>query len=281
MINVNPTAEHLQQINQHKKFLEKWDMWQFAFLLEGNYYFLVQYKQITGKISGYLILDGNGQKVSRDQAVKAGYYLIRYNTLLQNTIDHIGPRMHKSVKPFKDTLMLLEKNKGILIEENPQLADSIYRIMAFLKENIESPAYMKEIYYTIGGYQREVTGKLGYFDREFLNKMDDETLKYSETMYRYGITQRKLKEEYHQLGKAAEQSLRLSALDKRNLIGLLKAAVDSAEEELEKSLATFEKDTNGKPLYIDPENIGKSIQTNEINQGKQDYEKSMVPKFRN
>ncbi|OXT14593.1 hypothetical protein B9K06_25570, partial [Bacillus sp. OG2] len=65
------------------------------------------------------------------------------------------------------------------------------------------------------------------------------------------------------------------------LKGLLNAAMETNEKELEKSMSTFERDPNGNPLEIDKGNIQESLRLNRKVQGKKDFKEKIVPIIRN
>jgi hypothetical protein len=277
MINVKPTKEHVKNIKEHKKFLEKWDMWDFAYFDGSEYYFLTVYNSITGGITGYLVLNDRGEDIPFSQAKEPAYYLNRYNTMVHNTINGIAPRMNKNMKPYEDMIALLGKHKADLVQQEPDLHKSIDKIIDFTQKNIQEASSVRDIVYTLGGYQREITRERGYFDKDFLKVMEDEYGRYSEIMYTYGLREREMQEDYQKMyrlldsGKVSAGKLKI----------LLKAAIETNEKELEKSMATFEKDDQGNSLEIDNNNIRESLSLNKTKQGRKDFEKLIAPLIRN
>ena len=87
-------------------------MWGFAFYDADDYYFMVQFTILFGKLSGYLILNREGNDLRLDKVESPGYYLVKYNTLVHNTIAGILPQMHKSRKPYQQMNDLLIKIKN-------------------------------------------------------------------------------------------------------------------------------------------------------------------------
>ncbi|MGD6857954.1 hypothetical protein ACQCVO_23230 [Bacillus infantis] len=277
MINVKPTKEHMKNIKKHKKFLEKWEMWDYAYYDGHKHYFLVVYNSITGGITGYLILGEMGEEVPYSEAKEPAYYLNRYNTMVHYTINGIVPRMNKNMKPYEDMIELLGKHKADLVQQEPDLNSAIEQIVEYTQKNVQEASYVRDIVYTLGGYQREITRERGYFDREFLKVMEDEYGRYSEIMYTYGLREREMQPDYKRMYRLLESG-KVSAPKLRSL---LKAAIETNEKELEKSMATFEKDDQGNSLEIDKNNIKGSLSDNKTKLGRKDFEKLIVPFVRN
>jgi hypothetical protein len=277
MINVKPTKEHLKNIKKHKKFLEKWDMWDFAYYDGSTYYFLTAYNSITGGITGYLILNESGDEVPYNLAKEPAYYLISYNTLVHNTINGIAPRMNESMKPHHDMIELLNNHKAELIQQDPGLSEAINRIINYTQKNIQEASYVRDIVYTLGGYQREVTRERGYFDKNFLAVMENEFGRYSEIKYTYGLREREMQPDYQRMYRLLDSG-KISA---PKLKSILKAAIETNEKELEKSMSTYEKGPEGVSLDIDRNNIRDSLSQNRSAQGERDFEKTSALLIRN
>lgn len=282
MINVKPTANHIKNIKKHKKFLEKWKMWEFAYSDGHDFYFVVHYTQITGGITGYLILNKEGEDLPFEQIESPAHFLMWYNTMVHNTITDIAPQMKKSMKPFQEMYELLTKNKSGIVRIRPDLLRSLDEIIHSITKSLEQPEAIREIVYTLGGYQRQVTREKGYFDQKFLKVMDDEIGKYGEMMYQNGLRERELRGDYELVYQALNNGeFSISHSDQKKLQGLLKANMESNDNALEKSLETFEKDDQGHKLFIDRNNIKESLSKNRIEQGKIDFYKEIVPIIRN
>lgn len=280
MINVKPTANHIRNIKKHKKLLEKWKMWGFAYYDGNDYYYMAQYTQITGSLTGYLVLNQNGEDLPLNQVVSQAYYLVRYNTMVHNTISAMAPQMAKSRKTYEEMLDLLKKNQYEIERARPDLTESIRRMIELNEFSVKMPDKIREIVYTLGGYQREITRDRGYFDQQFFDVIDDEYGKYSELMYSYGIQERDLQNDYTRLNEALDD-IAISSTDKRKLKALLKATQETNDKELKKSLESFEKDEQGNQLYIDLNDIKDSLAKNREDIGKRDFHKITVPIIRN
>ncbi|MFP7447027.1 hypothetical protein SFC50_25370 [Bacillus infantis] len=277
MINVKPTKQHIQTIKKHKKLLEKWDMWDYAYYDGKEYYFLTVYNTLLGKITGYLLLDASGREPEGEKVEEAAYYLISYNTMVHNTIAGIVPRMHMNMEPYQQMVKLLGKHKGELVREDPELEAAIEEILVLTKVIIEESSQIRDIVYTVGGYQREITRERGYFDLAFLRKMEEEFERYSIIMYTFGLRERTMAPAYKRIYELVSSG----KVKAPRLKGLLKAAMETNEKELEKSMSTFERDPDGNPLEIDKENIQESLRLNRKVQGKKDFKEKIVPIIRN
>ncbi|MDW2879577.1 MULTISPECIES: hypothetical protein [Bacillaceae] len=277
MINVKPTKEHIKHIKEHKKFLEKWDMWDFAYFDGEEYYFLTAYNSITGGITGYLLLTYDGRVVPLSKAKNPAFMLIRYNTLVHNTIAELVPRANPDMKPFEDLVKRLKDNKTLLMGIDTGLGASADKIIEHCEKSIQESKEVREIVLTVGGYQREVTRDRGYFDEEFYEKMNEEILRYSEMMYRYGLRQRELEGDYERLYYVMETG----QISERRLKALLKAVRESNKDALEKSMATFERDSEGNQMDIDLKNIKASLKELKRKDGQKHLEEKSLPLIRN
>ncbi|RYI28807.1 hypothetical protein EVU96_12805 [Bacillus infantis] len=277
MIYVKPTKQHIQNIKNNKKFLEKWDMWDFAYFDGKEHYFLTAYHSITGAITGYLILNRHGQAVPLAEAKEPAFMLIRYNTLVHNTISELVPRTNPNMKPFEDLAKLLKENKSRLIGIDSKAVVSADRIIQHCETSIQESKEVREIVLTVGGYQREVTREKGYFDEVFYEKMNDEILKYSEMMYKYGLRQRELQGDYEHLSRLLETG----QLNERKLKGLLKDVQRSNKDTLEKSMASFERDSEGNRIDINPQNIKAVLQEIKRRDGEKHLAEKSLPLIRN
>lgn len=282
MINVKPTANHIKNIKKHKKLLEKWKMWGFAYYDGNDYYYMAQYTQITGSLTGYLVLNQKGEDLPLSQVLSQAYYLVRYNTMVHNTISAMAPQMAKSRKTYEEMLHLLKNNQHEIVRARPDFTEAIRKMIELNEFSVKMTERIREIVYTLGGYQREITRDRGYFDQQFFDVMDDEYGKYSELMYKYGIQERDIHKDYAVLSEALDTgNMAISSSDKKKLKTLLKATQETNEKELKKSLETFEKDDQGNQLYIDLNNIKESLAKNREDIGKRDFQKITVPIIRN
>ncbi|MED1608132.1 hypothetical protein P4U90_22720 [Cytobacillus kochii] len=257
-------------------------MWNFAFLYEEVYFYVVDYSRITGKLSGYLILDSNGDVPSFEDVKVPAYYLMLYNTLMHNTINGIGPQMKKGMSTYEKMYQLLEKNRDRIIKSNPQLKEQLDQMIEHNKEAAKRPEKIKEIYYNIGEMQRKVTRGSGYFDTNYLVRLQDEFGKYGTLMYTFGIGERALKGPYKELSQLlSTKGLGVPSKDKSIIKALIKAWLSTVETNLKKSMATFELDERGKKLSIDHQNIKQSLANNREEIAKRDFNKKILPLLRN
>lgn len=282
MINVKPTTNHIKTIKEHKRFLEKWDMWDFAYFDGKDYYFVVVYTRRGGKITGYLILNKDGYAPPLEQVKSPAYHLISYNTMVHNTITILVPRTKSNVSPVQLMSRLITTYKNEILKDHSYLTESIEKILQRNSEVEKYPEVIKEIAYTLGNYQLHITRKTGFFDKEFLNKMEDEFYKYDELVYKYGIREREIIEDYEKLLHALQMdNIDINRKDKNQLIKLLRSRISSIEKNLKKSLESYEKDEYGKEKFIDPNNIKDSIVKNIKKSGRRDFQNIIMPKIRN
>ncbi|MCA1042493.1 hypothetical protein LCM00_23675 [Bacillus infantis] len=126
-------------------------------------------------------------------------------------------------------------------------------------------------------YQREITRERGYFNLAFLRKMEEEFERYSIIMYTFGLIERTMAPAYKRIYELVSSG----KVNAPKLKGLLKAAMETNEKELEKSMSTFEIGLDGKELKIDKENIQESLRLNREVQGKKDFKEKSLPLMRN
>lgn len=283
MINLKPTANHLKNIKEHKRFLEKWDMWEFAYFDGYDYYFVVQYtRRMTDSITGYIILNTEGEALPFDQVEVPAYNLILYNTMVHNTISDMIPQMHKGMKPFQQMYDLLNNHQSEMVKACPNISESIEKIIESISLSLKQPEITREIVYTLGGYQRQITRERGYFDLDFLKVMQDEAGKYSEMMYKYGLREIGLRKDYDRIYDCLKSSnTSIPKRERKKLMGLIKACTESNDNQLRKSLRTFEIDEQGNELYIDLKSIKESLARNREEIGKRDFQKIIVQIIRN
>ncbi|RIW29051.1 hypothetical protein D3H55_20050 [Bacillus salacetis] len=276
-INVKPTKQHKVNIKKHKKIFEKWDMWDFAYFDGKEYYFLTVYNSLFGKVTGYLLLDKSGKEPDVEKVKEAAYYLICYNTLVHNVITGMVPRMNMNMAPYQQMVKLLAEHKKEIVRADPELEGTVERIIALNKIIVEEASQVREIVYTVGGLQREITRGSGFFDQEFLQKMEEEAGRYSFNMYTFGLREREMQPGYQRI----YQLISKGRVKAPRLRALLKAAIETNEKELEASMSTFERDQKGNPLQIDRENIPESLVYNRQMQGQKDFDELIMPIIRN
>ncbi|WP_110067710.1 hypothetical protein [Cytobacillus oceanisediminis] len=282
MINTKPTPKHIENIKKYKKFLEKWDMWDFAYFDGSEYYFLNQYRTSIKGISGYLILNSQGSAVPFSQAKEYFRYLINYNTMLAQTISDILPQMKKNMSPFQERVQLLSKYRGAFNNLTTIEAASADRIINETNKTLEMPSLLNDIYYSIGDYQRKIMEEKGYFDLEILKKIRSTFNKYREVMYKYGIRERDLMKDYDTVVDCLDKlGAQIPVQDKRNIKKLLIAAKQSNQGALEKSMREFELDEDGNEITIDPTRLSESLEEKFEKEGSKYFNEKMVTKLRN
>ncbi len=282
MINTKPTPKHIESIKKYKKILEKWDMWDFAYYDGSEYYFLNQYISYIKRISGYLILNSQGNAIPFSQAKEYFRYLINYNTMLAQTISDILPQMKKNMSPFQERVQLLIKYREAFNSLTSVEAESAARIINETNKTLEMPNLLNDIYYTIGTYQQQITMEKGYFDLELLKKIRSTFNQYREVMYKYGMRERSLNKDYDIVVNSLKNLKgKIPAKDRRNIKILLVSAKQSNQGALEKSMREFEQDDNGNKVFIDQTRLKESLAEKFKKDGLKYFEEKMVIKLRN
>ncbi|MCA1029230.1 hypothetical protein LCM23_24780 [Cytobacillus kochii] len=282
MINVKPTKNHKKSIKAHKRLFEKWNMWEFAFKQGRDYYFIVAYMQITGKVTGYLILDQNGNVPSLDEAKIPSYNLVLYNTKVNNAVTEMVIQMKKSMKPYEEMYEVLMAYKDYILKEKPLLESSINSIIEQSREGMKRPVKIRDIVMKLGNMQREITRGTGYFEIAFLNRFEEEYGKYAEIIYTFIKREEELKPVYEELRTVVSlQEMGLPASGKKKIIGILGAWLSSFDRVLKKSISSFELDDRGNKIPIDLTNIKHSISKSSEEIAKRDFKRLILPIMRN
>lgn len=272
---------HVTNIKKYKNMFEKWDMWDFAYFDGKEYYFLTLYEQFLKGITGYLILDAKGNVVPFNRSTDPAYFLVSYNTMIHETMKQMVPQMYKDMSPFKDVLSLLRKNKWEIVNSCTRCEPSINKIIEYTTISLENPKRIKDIVYTLGGYQNQIQDETGFFDKDFYDLMQDESGKYSEIMYMYGLREMEMIEDYQTIIDAISGTSSIPKIERIKLKGLLKASIQSNKDALSKSMETFNRDIHGKKIIINIDNMKEALEKNKDEHGMKAFEEKIVPKIRN
>lgn len=283
MINTKPTPKHIENIKNYKKFLEKWNMWDYAYFDGTEYYFLNQYLSKIKGISGYLILDRNGEVIPFNQAKGIFLLLVNYNTMMSQAISDILPQMKKKMTPFQERVNLLIKHRDLFTTlSSGETLTSVDRIIKESNISLEMPKLLNDIYYTMADYQIEIRDKKGYFDQELLERIRKTFSGYRLTMYNYGMRERSLIKDYdivvHSLN---ELDGKIPAGDIKKIKNLLIGAKQSNQDALEKSMREFEQDEEGNKVIIDQTRLEESLEVKFDKEGIKYFEEKMIVKLRN
>ncbi|MFT4415399.1 hypothetical protein ACLM5H_16180 [Fredinandcohnia humi] len=279
MIDTKPTKRHIANIKDYKKFLEKWDMWDFAYRDGNEDYFLAQYLHTMKGISGYLILDSEGEVVPFENARIAARHLIHYNTICSGAISQILPQMKKDISPLRDRVEALESLSNTI--SSMQVNSSIERIVASTKQSIEEREMIEGLFYDLGHAQREVTKEKGYFDLGFLHMMKDKFDTYLEILYMHGLRERELQEDYEVVIGLLESEEIPEAKNQSQLRMILRETVKTNKNELERSMATFFIKGDGIDLSMDRKDIRRLLDEARDQDGDNAFEKEIMPLIRN
>ena len=103
-------------IQQHKKLLEKHELYTYHFFYNDKKYYQCIYSRFK-KSTGTIIMDEKGQVVPKNIAVKVAYYMNSFNTTILDVTRIIIPEMRKSYKPIEEKYALL-KNITTQTEES-------------------------------------------------------------------------------------------------------------------------------------------------------------------
>ncbi len=284
MINTKPTTRHIESIKSYKKFLEKWDMWDYAYYDGSEYYFLNQYlTKIQGSISGYLILDRKGEVIPFRKAKEILISLVNFNTLMSQAISDILPQMKKNMSPFQERVKLLIKHRDLFSTfSSAETVESVDRIINETNISLEIPQVLNDIFYTLSDYQIETKDKKGYFDQEFLEKVRRTFNGYRVTMYNYGMRERSLIKDYDIVVNSLNDLYgKIPAKELRDIKHLLVTAKQSNLGALEKSMIEFEQDEEGNKVMIDQSRIEESLEEKFDKEGVKYFEEKMIVKLRN
>ncbi|MBS4193295.1 hypothetical protein KHA94_24735 [Bacillus sp. FJAT-49705] len=260
MIETKPTKTRQKSIKQYKKLLEKWDMWDFAYFDGNDYYFLTLYEQMRKGITGYLILDYEGNVLPFEQAKAPATSLIRFNTMIHGAMQEMVPQMLKNMDPYKKVVSLLSEHKTNLSSKDPELASSVDKVISYTTYAIGNSKRIEDFVNTLGQLQRIATKKQGFFDDEILNEMRDVCIKYNAMMFEYGLNEFELMDDYQQIiNSLNEEPTNIPSSSRKKMIALLTASIDSNNGALTKTMKGFDDDFKQVNVQIDPANLEQSF----------------------
>ncbi|MEK5037268.1 hypothetical protein [Sporosarcina sp. FSL K6-3457] len=282
MINLKPTPRHVENIKKHKGLFEKWKMWPFAYYDGNNYYFLTLYDQRFKGITGYLMLGQDGSVLPFEEAKEPAFKLINYNSIIAQTISEIIPQAYKDTSHFKETIKYLTKYRQNLIDADPRIESSIHQILEATEKTLGIEKTLKDAAKEISYAQKSVTDEKGYFDQALLDELRDESYKYSEVMYEYGIRETALKPHYEAVTALfKEKSVKLNLYAKLKIKDLMKLSHRSIDKQLKKSQSAFETDYYGEKVMIDKNRIKESLIEKRHRDGDAYFEELIIPIIRN
>ncbi|MGM9944876.1 MAG: hypothetical protein ACI33M_08035 [Lysinibacillus sp.] len=282
MNNVKLTDRHLENIKKHKRLFEKWDLWDYSYKENNKHYYVVSYEMPIKGVTGYLFLNENGEELPYNEAVKYGIPIMNFNTIMDELIKKTLPQMYKDTTPYKQLLTLLTDYEQAFLKVDGSVKDSINRIIIGTKETLQMNPKLEEIYYEIGYMQREVTREKGYLDKDLLMRINDKMLDIRTILYSFGVREIGLNADYNfVLNIMKDNKIEMPRLKYLGLKSNIRAAIDSNNTTLKKSMRKFETDFEGNEVYIDPNDIKGSLKRKtEASIGKE-FEESIVPLIRN
>ncbi|TCJ02182.1 hypothetical protein [Cytobacillus praedii] len=282
MIDTKPAKLHEKNIKQYKKIFEKWDMWDFAYFDGKDYYFLTLYEQVLKGITGYLILDYKGNIVPFVQAKAPALSLIRFNTMIHGAMQEMVPQMRKSMTPYKEVVSLLSKYKTNLVSKHPNLESSVEKVIQYTTHALGNSMRIEGFINKLGHLQRFATREHGYFDDEILKAMKEESVKYNAMMYEYGLNEFDMMNDYQQIINAlSEGSSTIPFTDRKKINELLKAAMQSNNGSLKRTMQEFDDGFKEVNVLLNPANLEQSFDEKMSKSGLKAFEEKIVPIIRN
>ncbi|QED46421.1 hypothetical protein [Cytobacillus dafuensis] len=282
MINTKPTKLHIKNIKQYKNLLEKWDMWDFAYFDGNDYYFLTLYDHMLKGISGYLILDYEGNVLPFEKAEVPATALNRFNTMIHGAMQEMVPQMLKNMDPYKEVVSLLTQHKSDLIWRDPELASSIEKVIRYTTHALGISKRTEDIVNTLGHLQNIATKEQGYFNNEILNEMRNECIKYNVMMYEYGLNEFELMDDYEKIIKNLnEKPSDIPSSAQKKIIALLTASIQSNKGALTKTMKVFEDEFKEMNVHIDHANLEQSFDKKMERSRVKAFEEKIGPKIRN
>lgn len=244
MLKVEQTSRIEEQMKTYKRLFENPHLNTYFYLHEEKYYQLVRFFRF-GKVKGVLILDKQGEPVSRSLAQMIYKQMNSYNAIASGAVTEIQRKMLEPIQLVEEPLQWMEyiEKQDSVKEIEPQWN----AIKDMFRQLIKGRLYIKEIFEQLLANDDLVYDKLGYLSEEQVKKANSLLNEYNYTMYTEGkiqldsfddaaVVKGFLKE---MSGTAADKAQMLQ----RNLTELTNAA---AQKRLENSMLTFEKDEHGR-----------------------------------
>lgn len=280
---IKETPEIKKSIDEHKKFLDKTQLFNFGFQNNGQTYLHVRYSKFD-KATGLLILDEKGRKVDHNAAKEAVYYFNFYNTTIHGVISEMIPEMRKSMDTLKESVQILNRLKDEPVLQDEDFKQHLNTYLQNLTKYLEDRTRIEDCVMTIRDIQEEQKKK-GYFTMEDYRKADASLQEYNKILYRGGRIMLESKDSATYILSVIERNLdRIQAKKEAGkLVKWTKTYLSgSTLGGFEKSMRTFEKDSEGnKRTFSEGEaGIQEMIDNNEKVQ-QAEFERSIVPLIRN
>ncbi|WP_078409243.1 hypothetical protein [Priestia abyssalis] len=246
MLKVEQTSRIEEQMKKYKRLFEDPHLNTYFYLHEEKYYQLVRFFRF-GKVKGVLILDKQGEPVSRLLAQMIYKQMNSYNAIASGAVTEIQRKMLEPIQLVEEPLQwmeYIEKQESVKgIEPQWNALKDMFRQL------IKGRLYIKEIFEQLLANDDLVYDKQGYLSEEQVKKANSLLNEYNYTMYTEGKIQLDsfddaavVKEFLKGMsGTAADKAQMLQ----RSLTELTNAA---ARKRLENSMLTFEKDEYGKSM---------------------------------
>ncbi|WP_078382316.1 hypothetical protein [Sutcliffiella halmapala] len=169
MLQMEASKTVTEKIKNHKQFLEKADMWNYAFQDNGKLYIIVQYIRLN-KINGTLILTSEGEEVSKEEAIKFYQIFNRYNSIVHGGIAVMIPEMQKSYTAYEDLLRDLEDYKEALLMEASD-KELVHNYIESVHRVVQTRRDIPNIVYGMRDLQNKILDEQGYFTEADLHQM--------------------------------------------------------------------------------------------------------------
>lgn len=243
MLKVEQTSRIEEQMKKYKQFFENPHLNTYFYLHEEKYYQLVRFFRL-GKMTGALILDGQGEPVSRSLAQLIYKQMNSYNAIASGAVTEIQRKMLEPIQLVEEPLQLMEYIETQ--ESVKEIQPHWNTVKDMFRQLIKGRHYMKEIFEQLLANDDLVYDKQGYLSEEQVEKAHHLLNEYNHIMYTEGKVQLEsfdnaavVKEFLKGMsGPAAHKAQMLQ----RSLSELTSAA---ARKRLENSVLTFEKDEHG------------------------------------
>lgn len=176
-----------EKIKKHKRFLEKEDVWNYAYQDNGKLYLIVQYIRFN-KIIGTLILTNEGEEPRKEEAIKPYQIFNRYNSIVHGVISVMIPEMQKSYKAYEDLLRDLEHYKEMLLMHSSN-KEIVREYIESVQRVVQTRRDIPNIVYGTRDLQNKILKEQGFFTEADLEQMQRFAEEFNRTQFIFAVEQ--------------------------------------------------------------------------------------------
>ncbi|RKD24483.1 hypothetical protein BEP19_08850 [Ammoniphilus oxalaticus] len=232
-----------QTAERRKKLLEKIEYFAYQLELNGARYHHVLYLRFN-KPSGILIVDQDGQAVSRELARQVVAPINYYNNIAKGAGTDLVREKDRDVKPMVDLHRILTQQEDVFIDT--PVAQDCQRVVQMLDLILDGQQTLRQIFEDLKAIDIEARDKRGYITMRDVDQFVALNEQYQSILYRQGKAQKETYASMDALARFIKERKSLVREHKRAIDVLVSFQHASVKKTLDESLQSFEQDKQGK-----------------------------------